>query len=153
MDKYLAREIAVETDIYASADRVWKILTDFNQFPNWNPFIKKVEGDLREGCKLKLSVELPSGKTAIFQPILTKVVEKSNLIWLSRFIIPGLFDGEHIFEIKSKGNNIVSFVQRERYSGLFVPLFWKNLEATALESFRIMNQGLKERAEIGRDII
>lgn len=153
MDKYLVREVAVETDIHASADRVWKVLTDFHQFPDWNRFIQKAEGDIREGCKLKLTVGLPTGKTAIFQPILTKVVEKSNLIWLSRFVIPGLFDGEHIFEIQPQGDNIVRFVQRERYSGLFVPLFWKNLEASASESFRIMNQALKERSEIGHHII
>ena len=32
--------------IDASSDRVWRVLTDFDRMPNWNPFITAISGPL-----------------------------------------------------------------------------------------------------------
>jgi uncharacterized protein YndB with AHSA1/START domain len=42
------REIRTEIDIRASTDRVWEVLTDLERYPEWNPFITRAGGDLRE---------------------------------------------------------------------------------------------------------
>jgi len=61
--------------------------------------------------------------------------------------MPGLFDGEHIFEIEPLGPNRVRFVQREVFTGLLVPLARGRLQEETLAGFREMNRALKERAE------
>lgn len=37
------KTIDTEIKIYAPADRVWKILTDFYSYSNWNPFIREIK--------------------------------------------------------------------------------------------------------------
>ena len=45
-------ELFTMTEIEAPAERVWHILTDFARYPEWNPFIRCIEGEpvRRPGC-------------------------------------------------------------------------------------------------------
>ena len=38
------KEIVREIEINAPPSRVWQVLTDFEKYPTWNPFIKKITG-------------------------------------------------------------------------------------------------------------
>jgi hypothetical protein len=66
---------------------------------------------------------------------------------LGHLVLPGLFDGEHIFTIKPLGNNRVRFSQREIFNGLLVPLLGRSLKTDTQRGFEEMNQALKARAE------
>jgi len=35
-------ELRTDIEIDAPVERVWEVLTDFDRFPDWNPFIRKV---------------------------------------------------------------------------------------------------------------
>ena len=61
--------------------------------------------------------------------------------------LSGIFDGEYIFEIHPMGEGRVRFVQRERFGGMLVPMFWKTMDTDTREGFEQMNKALKERAE------
>jgi hypothetical protein len=78
---------------------VWDILTDLDKYVAWNPFIREAEGDIEEGAKLRIYIAPPDSKGMAFKPRVTRVVENSELRWQGKYIIPGLFDGEHIFEL------------------------------------------------------
>ncbi len=149
------REITTETEIRASAEHVWRILTDFGRFEAWNPFIRQAEGHVEEGARLKIRIEPPGGRAMTFRPTVTRAVPGRELRWLGRVVMPGLFDGEHIFEIEPlgetepAGEGRVRFVQRERFRGLLVPLLWGRMEASTRQGFHAMNAALKERAEAG----
>jgi len=84
-----------------------------------------------------------------FRPRVTKIVSNRELRWLGRLWIPGLLEGEHIFEIEPLGPERVRFVQREVFSGLLVPLMAKRIEEQTLPGFGEMNRALKERVETG----
>ena len=43
------RTIETAIDISASAERVWDVLTRFDAYPGWNPFITSITGIPREG--------------------------------------------------------------------------------------------------------
>jgi hypothetical protein len=47
------KEINTEIEINASAEKVWQLLTDFAAYPQWNPFIRSVNGKPEEGDKVK----------------------------------------------------------------------------------------------------
>ncbi len=140
------REIRTQIEIDASPRAIWNILTDFSKFPEWNPLMR-VEGVPREGSRIRLRVGPPGKKPMEFKPTVTRVVQDQELRWLGRLIIPGLFDGEHIFEIDGTNEGGVQFVHREIFSGLLVPLFWKRLDSEIREGFMSMNKALKARAE------
>ncbi len=53
------KEIKTEIDIHSSSEKVWRILTDFSKYPEWNPFIDRISGELKEGSKLSSSYHSP----------------------------------------------------------------------------------------------
>ena len=140
------RELRAEIAIAAPPERVWEVLTDFDAYPSWNPFIKSIAGRLVVGSELEVRIEPPGGRGMNFRPKVLKAEPQRRLTWLGRFLLPGLVDGEHSFEIEPSGDAGSRFVQRERFSGVLVPLLGATLRKTE-EGFGAMNQALKERAE------
>lgn len=141
------REIRTEIEIDAPAKQVWHTLTDFAQFAQWNPFIREAEGKVEEGMQLEVHIKPPGGRTMMFKPTVKQTIPERELRWLGHLWVPGLFDGEHIFELEPRGENKVCFVQRERFSGILVPLLWKSLDRNTRQGFKEMNAALKEKAE------
>ena len=141
------RELDTEIVIEAPTDRVWKILTDLEQFTAWNPFITRAEGDIEEGARLRVHIEPPGGTAMTFKPTVIHVAPERELRWLGRLFLPGIFDGEHSFEMSPSGQGRTRFVQREKFSGLLVPFLWNGLATNTRRGFEAMNSALKERAE------
>ncbi|PMB22062.1 SRPBCC domain-containing protein, partial [Fischerella thermalis] len=86
------KEIYTKIEIQAPGDQVWKILTDFDNFPTWNPFIRRVSGEVREGSHLEVQIQLPGKNEITFKPKVLRAMPNRELRWLGHFIIPGLFD-------------------------------------------------------------
>ena len=140
----MAKEIKTEIVIQAAPEKIWKILTDFESYPQWNPFIVSVTGDVEKGNKIAVSIKPPDGKEMIFKPIILTKIDSKELSWQGRLLFNGLFDGKHKFELIDNGNGTTRFIQSEKFSGIFVWLF--NPENTK-NGFNKMNQKLKELAE------
>jgi hypothetical protein len=126
---------------------VWRVLTDFAAFPDWNPFIRRVEGEVNLGGRLRTTVEPRRGKRMTFRPVLLAVKPSEELRWLGHLGVPGLFDGEHTFAIERLGDGSVRFVQSERFGGLLVPLLWRIVDGEIRRGFDDMNEALKLRCE------
>ncbi|HOT06282.1 MAG: Polyketide cyclase / dehydrase and lipid transport [Methanosaeta sp. PtaB.Bin039] len=139
------KSIQTEVVIDASPSRVWQVLTDFEAYPQWNPFIRRIKGEARPGEQL--TAELNVGDlTMTFQPTILIVQPERELRWIGRLFIPGVFDGEHGFIIEQLGRKRVRFVQSESFKGILVPFSGGILKDTE-RSFQEMNRELKERAE------
>jgi hypothetical protein len=141
------KELHSQIEIAAPAERVWQVLTDFAAYPEWNPFIRRVNG--RPEVDEQLVVRMrPSGtKGMTFRPIVMKVELNRQLRWLGHLLVPGLFDGEHIFEIEELDRDRVLFTQREVFKGLLVPLLARSLDRDTQRGFEEMNRALREKAE------
>ena len=140
------KELRTQIEVEATPERVWEILTDFAAYPEWNPFIQRIEGEAALGSKLEVRIEPPGGRAMNFKPTVLEVAPRQELRWLGRVLVPGLFDGEHSLRIEAVDDSRVRFVQAERFTGLLVPLFGKGLEKTQ-RGFTAMNEALKRRAE------
>ena len=141
------KELRTEVEIQASDKRVWQLLTNFASFPQWNPFIRQAKGEAKVGARLEVHLQ-PSGASGMtFKPVVLKVEPNRELRWLGRLLMPGLFDGEHIFTIETLQADRIRFTQREAFTGLLVPLFARSLNADTRRGFEEMNQALKSRAE------
>jgi len=141
------KQIRTDIIINASPKTVWEILTDFDRYPEWNPFIKSFEGKPEPGSRFRVTIQQPDSSPMTFRPTCRIMREQAEFRWLGQLFIRGLFDGEHIFELKSAGDNQTRFVQRENFKGLLVPLLWKQLDTKARKGFKLMNEQLKKRAE------
>lgn len=144
------KELRTEIEIQAPAERVWQLLTDFARFPQWNPFIRRASGEVKTGTRLEVHIQPSGARGMTFRPRVLKAERNRELRWLGRLLIPGLFDGEHIFTIEPLGEDRVRFVQREVFTGLLVPLFARGLDSDTRRGFEEMNSALKTRAEQAR---
>jgi hypothetical protein len=142
------KKLHSEIEIDAPAERVWRLLTDFASYPEWNPFIRSISGQPTPGERLEVRIEPPGGRGMTFRPTVLTAEDNRELRWLGHLLVPGLFDGEHSLTIQPLGENRARFVQREAFKGLLVPLFRRSLDNNTQRGFEEMNRALKERAEV-----
>lgn len=140
----MAKEIKTEIVIQATPEKIWSILTNFENYPNWNPFITTIEGNAAIGNKIKVSIHPPAGKKMTFRPIVITKIDEKEFSWRGKLLFRGLFDGEHKFELIDNKDGTVTFIQSEKFKGLFVWMF--NPKKTE-DGFKQMNEKLKELAE------
>ena len=138
----MAKELTTEILIHASPEKVWAILTDFNAYQNSNPFITSITGDVQTGNKIKVNI---GGMK--FKPKILAFNSNQEFRWLGHLLIRGLFDGEHRFLLIDNGDGTTTFIQSEKFNGIFVILFNKKLDTDTRAGFEAMNQKLKQQAE------
>jgi hypothetical protein len=141
------KELRTEIEVNASAERVWRILTDFAAYAEWNPFIRRIEGEVVVGARLHVFIEPAGGKGMSFQPTVHTVKPERELRWLGRLLLPGLFDGDHSVEIEPLDAKRIRFIHRERFGGLLVPMLARMLDRNVNPGFEEMNRALKLRSE------
>jgi hypothetical protein len=140
----MKKQIETEVRINAGPQAVWAVLADFGRYPEWNPFLRWLEGDVREGGRIRVRVVPTGGKGMTFAPTVLSFVERREIAWLGSLGPRGLFDGEHRLALTDNGDGTTTFSQSEHFSGILVRLF--DTGATA-SGFAAMYQALKERSE------
>jgi hypothetical protein len=140
-------QISTSITINANPQQVWSVLTNFSNYPTWNPFIQNINGVLQEGKIITATMHQPNSKPMTFKPKLLKEDANKKLIWLGHLFIKGIFDGEHRFELKDNNNGTTTFVQSEKFSGILVPLLKKMILQKTVKGFEMMNAALKVECE------
>ena len=78
------REIRTEIDIAAPPTKVWGILTDFDNWKNWNPIINQASGTVSLGSELSMTMRGDDGKDGPkSMPIVTNFEEPMFFRWRS----------------------------------------------------------------------
>jgi hypothetical protein len=142
--------IKTAIDVGTSAEIVWRVLTDFNAYPHWNPFLVAVYGPLVTGQRLKIQARYPRGGTSQFTARVVKCIPASELRWRRRRFLEGIFDREQAFFIIPNGIKGVRFIHREHFSGMFASLVMPFISSKTLKAFSLMNMALKRTAEAKR---
>jgi hypothetical protein len=108
---------SVAVNIRANTQAVWSLLTDAKGFPRWNSTVTGIEGQIREGERLRLHVP---GTSRTFTPRVSGVVPARRMIWSDGFA--PLFKGVRAFELESRDDGSTDFAMEERFSGLLFAL-------------------------------
>jgi hypothetical protein len=139
----------IETSIVidSTPEKVWGILTKFEEYELWNPFMTKVIGSATLDSKIEVNIKTISGKKRTYYPIITKCETNKELRWEGKSFLPGIFDGERIFILENSNDDKILFSHKEIFSGLGVRLVGNKLDESLRESFVTMNEALKVRAE------
>ncbi len=143
----MSAQLRTEIEIRATPARVWEVLTDFAAYPDWNPFIPRIDGPVAVGARLDARLRPPGGRGMRLRPTVLAATPAQELRWLGHLGVPGLFDGEHGFRLEPLGPDRVRFVQEERFSGLLAPFVLRFVERGTRQGFEAMNRALKARAE------
>lgn len=108
---------ASEIEIGAPAESVWKVLTDFERWPAWNPDIKAMtadSGDVGEGFVFRWKAgpgEITSTVVEVHPP--------HRIVWNGKTL--GI-DAHHVWQIVPRGDRTLVHTE-ESYRGLVAQLF------------------------------
>ena len=147
MDLRTTRTIRSAIEIRAPLDVVWRVLTDFEAYPAWNPHVRRILGRPRLGGRITIHTRPPGGRTVVMRPVILNWMPPRELRWRATFVSRRLFSGEHGFRLEETAPNRVRFAQDDTFSGLLVPLYARLRLAATRRGFEQMNEALRERAE------
>jgi hypothetical protein len=138
-------DIHTSVEIDAPVMTVWSVLTDFEAYPEWNPYTR-IEGVPRAGERLRVSPGPEAGRAPTFRPRVL-VADGRELRWLGHLYVSGLFDGEHSFVVEELEEGSSRLTQSEAFSGLLAGLVLRFVGEETEANFRGVNEALKDRAE------
>jgi len=142
-------EIVTRVEIAACPAEVWRALTDFGEYPRWNPVIRRISGPLRPGGVLSVAFR-PRGSLPVwFRAMLTVVQPEIEFRWTGKLIATPLFSGDHFFRLRQIGPNRVELIQGEVFAGFLAPLLYRLLHNYNRSGFLEMNEALKAYVEAG----
>jgi hypothetical protein len=143
-----AMTCGVEVNIRANAEIVWSLLTDAKGFSRWNSTVIGIDGEIREGERLRLHVP-GTGRT--FTPRVSGVVRARAMTWSDG--LAGIFKGVRTFVLEPRNDTSTDFVMEERFSGVMfalakgmLPDFRPIFEAYANDLKREAERIARERA-------
>ena len=141
------KEISTDIVIDAPKERIWELLTDFEGYANWNPFIYKMSGKLKKGSMVNFKVNA-KGRNLFFVAKIRTYDENKALSWGGPEIdlVSKIVNADHYFEIEEISENQCRLLHGERFSGLLPKLAWRLIK-TLQPSYEAMNEQLKIKAE------
>jgi len=140
-------EIKTEIGISASPSRIWEVLIDFSHYPEWNPFLLEVRGDVYQGARIHYRFEMPRGIRIWTAAVVLRFNPERELRFSAQLLTPNVFRGDHYFTIEPKDRNSAIFHHGEIISGLLFPAVQLILQKHGPPIFQALNGALKRRAE------
>jgi hypothetical protein len=136
------QKVVTRISIAAPPAKVWAILTDFDSYSAWNPFITRITGKPAVGEVITADLHTTNIKPRTVQAKILIVDPQHQLRWLGT--LPGLFSGEHYWRMRERPDGGADLEQGEVFRGVLVPFIKPERLRVDYEA---MNQALKARAE------
>ncbi|MGH1335141.1 MAG: SRPBCC family protein [Aureispira sp.] len=131
-----SRSTNISQVIQADAATIWALLTNSNQYPDWNSTIVSIEGNIAAGNKIQLKSTLDPSRT--FKLTIKAFIPHQQLVW-------GDAMGERTYRLEPQGGHTL-FTMHEKIGGLFFPLFANKIPSFDA-SFEQFAADLKAAAE------
>jgi hypothetical protein len=119
----MAARLRHVSEIPATPEQVWAVLTDLEGWKTWNPTLVEPRGELREGSVVRMKLRL--GRVSM--PMKQKIVEltpPSALRWQSRFGPAWLFLVTRTFHLERVDETGTRLEQSEEGTGLLARLIF-----------------------------
>jgi len=121
---------------------VWNALLASNAIP---PEIRDAVHEMRIGRPFRV-VMSSEGRSTTLTVTLLAANPSRHIRWRGHLWVPGLFDGEHSFEIIQESRESVLLIQEEKFSGILVSFLSRTIDKTK-EKFGEANATVKTMAE------
>ncbi len=130
--------------IDAPVEKVWQVFYEFNEYREWNPYLKNVSGRLDPGNRIDVILKGDLTTTRKIRPVVRKNVRFAGFSWDKTTLFPGFKNESHYFDFYpiSGGRTILN--QYKKSIGIIVPLTQLSPEKRMMQ---MMNNALKERVE------
>lgn len=139
-------EISNQMTIDAPVDQVWTVLTDLDRFPDWNPVIRRVEGNLTVGETVRMTAQAPDGEHQ-WSCRISRYRDGREFAWQFTDRHPLLYRGEHTFCVIAIDAHTTRYIDVETFQGLLVPARRHLLATQTRAGMAAMGDALRQRAE------
>ena len=140
--------VRAEVEIDAPIDRVWRILTNTEDYGDWNPFTPKVETTLEIGDPIHLCVRLVGNRTMNRVETVTRN-EPYTLGWDMKMGIRALLYAERVQVLTPLGESRTHYMTEDCFTGWLRPIVLGLFGKSMQRGFRDCGLGLKKAAEAG----
>jgi hypothetical protein len=138
------KEYHTEIIIDVPIDRVWKALTDFSAYPEWNPLVSWLKGDFRTDGQIAMFI-IPLNRS--FNATLKTVDRDKEFTWIGVEIAPWFLSGEHYYRLEQISDTSTRLLHGEYFRGVGSAFIDKSMLHNMKNAFIEHNLRLKERVE------
>ncbi len=114
-----AMQYAVSININAPAEKIWALLTNAADYPNWNSTVTKVEGTIAQGQQIKVFAKVSPDRA--FPVNVSTLDAPSKMVWTGGMPL-GLFKGIRTFSLTPQSDGSIEVSMQEDFGGLMLPL-------------------------------
>ncbi|MCU0438133.1 MAG: SRPBCC domain-containing protein [Raineya sp.] len=133
-------------EINAPVEKVWAELMNIESYPAWNPLVKTIQGDLKQGNEIKIYI-IPLKSN--FKAKLTVFQSQKEMTWLGAVGAKWIVCGEHYYRLEAKGDKTL-LLHGEEFKGILSYLIPPFITSMMKKTFEKHNQILKQRIENGK---
>ena len=118
------KELHAVIQIAAPLDTVWRVLTDFEHWTDWNPMVNQASGSASVGSPLHITMRGPDAKDGMtYKPIVMESNPPKTFRWRATMMGSLMFTNDRVFELRTIEGG-TELTNTEEFRGLMVPLFW-----------------------------
>ena len=130
-------------EIKSSVEQVWEVLTDRDNYAQWNPVILSQTGVLKRGCRAKMRIN-PALFSMNVDIVYRQVQTNKELSWFGG---PPLIKGYHYFKLQSLPNGNTQVIHGERFGFLATLMGWPAIVSLVKMKYKKADRALKKRCE------
>jgi hypothetical protein len=134
-------------EVDASPEEVWAVIADFAVYPDWNPSIPAISGELREGEVVSLTLAMPGRPSMGAKAELLEVTPNRRLTWEGHLGADRIFTGRREFAVEPLPGGRARVTHVEDLRGLVAPLFEVLMRGPMRRHHDGLNRALKDRVE------
>lgn len=138
-------KVQTQITIKTTPEKVWKVLTDFEKYPEWHPYIIKIDGNLKKKSKIKVTYKKNDHEEGVFSAYIIENEANKKLSWGGS--LGFIFRAKHYYTIEPVGNDSIKFTQGEYWKGIFGGMYGKKIYEDTTRKFELMNRKLKDVLE------
>src|SRR6476469_9509589 len=134
--------------ITRSAPEVFSVLTRWDLYPEWNPYIPRIQGKPAAGEAIRVTFAMGLGPALTLNCRMEVCdSQRLTLAWEYRAFLPWLYTARHSFVLEKTGPQHCRLVQTEAMQGLLASRFFTFYHKILQKRFQLMHDALRLRLE------
>lgn len=127
----------------AQREDVWRVVTQFDTYAEWNPYMRIEGGPPAVGSSIDVRLD-PEGDERELDATIFVYKPPRKLRWQSRLLVPGVMDVEYEIIVAPVSPGVTQVTQHAREEGLLVPILGAAPTQAGLE---MIGEALARRVE------
>ena len=140
-------QISASIEIDAPPELVWEILTDFDRYPEWNPFTVAVATDFEMGAAVRMKVALLGRRTQRQTEYITTLVPGQKVCWGMNETTAWLIGATRCQLLEPLDGGRTRYTSDDRITGILAPLVMLIYGRAMQRGFESVCTALKRCAE------